>query len=330
MLSYLLFAILYFYYDHQLPFFKPPKKAENGRLVIMSETMIWMEIQIMMIPVAMIYVLILQIQKRAHESHNAHCSRPHLEPLMQEGGGAQQSLDETTNVNVGEVRKNPVGHVQKQQQDGQSDSAKKLCLNKDYISFTILCFYRVNCRNFKIDQRYRSKLILNNVLLISLQLCLVSALGFEIIKDDTDTFEVKQQSFRLFVSKFISSICMHMQIFREFINGQNILRFLITHKANFHNSGILYFLGISRMLFCFLYEYINMFILFSRETVYLTMVSFFTVNLLINISMFYYNKIIGEDMGNVLRHVFDEERLPQDQQVIAKKVEKDGSYVGPD
>ena len=52
------------------------------------------------------------------------------------------------------------------------------------------------------------------------------------------------------------------------------------------------------------------------------MVSFFTVNLLINISTFYYNKIIGEDMGNILRHVFDDERLPEYKGRIFTKLEE--------
>lgn len=113
---------------------------------------------------------------------------------------------------------------------------------------------------------------------------------------------------------------MHMQIFREFINGQSILKFLLTHKKVFHNNGLLFLLGLSRMLFCFLYEFINLFILFSRETVYLTMVSFFTVNLLINISTIYFTKIIAEDNSNILRHVFDEDRLPEYEHHIFEKL----------
>ena len=68
-----------------------------------------------------------------------------------------------------------------------------------------------------------------------------------------------------------------------------------------------------------------MFILFSRETVYLTMVSFFTVNLLMNISTIYYTKIIEEDNGNVLKHVFDGDRLPQYDTHIVEKMK--GSFL---
>jgi hypothetical protein len=81
--------------------------------------------------------------------------------------------------------------VQKELNTGYEYQMKKLNLNKDYISFTILCYSKLNGVNFKIDNRYRSKLLLNNILLIFLQLCMVSALGFEIIKDDTNAFELK-------------------------------------------------------------------------------------------------------------------------------------------
>lgn len=54
-----------------------------------------------------------------------------------------------------------------------------------------------------------------------------------------------------------------------------------------------------------------MFILFSRPTVYLTMMSYLCVNLLIGINSIYYNKIVGEDKENVLNHVFDGDYIPK-------------------
>lgn len=60
-LCYLVFAVIYFFVDHQLPFFLPPKTEEDGRLIMMTEPMIWMEIQIMMLPMGMIYVFILKL-----------------------------------------------------------------------------------------------------------------------------------------------------------------------------------------------------------------------------------------------------------------------------
>ena len=65
------------------------------------------------------------------------------------------------------------------------------------------------------------------------------------------------------------------------------------------------------MLFCFVYEFINMFILFSRPTVYLTMMSYLCVGLLITINTIYYTKIVGEDKENVLNHVFDGDYIPK-------------------
>lgn len=40
------------------------------------------------------------------------------------------------------------------------------------------------------------------------------------------------------------------------------------------------------------------------------MLSYIAVNLLITMTSIYYDKIIGEDRENVLRHVFDNKYLP--------------------
>ena len=93
-----MFAICYFYVDHQLPFFLPPKKDEDGRLIMMSEPMIWMEIQIMMLMTGMVYVVILWMQKYAVDKHEEKCHKKELEePLMdehQEGGANREQTDD--------------------------------------------------------------------------------------------------------------------------------------------------------------------------------------------------------------------------------------------
>jgi hypothetical protein len=43
---------------------------------------------------------------------------------------------------------------------------------------------------------------------------------------------------------------------------------------------------------------------------------------LINISTIYYTKIIGEDNFNVLRHVFDEDRLPEYEDSIYDRLQE--------
>ena len=67
----------------------------------------------------------------------------------------------------------------------------------------------------------------------------------------------------------------------------------------------------SRMFFCFVYESINMFVLFSRPTVLMTMLSYICVNLLISINSIYFTKIVGEDRENILNHVFDGNHIPE-------------------
>jgi hypothetical protein len=94
-----------------------------------------------------------------------------------------------------------------------------LQLQKDYVSFTVLCYLKDNEKIFKINSRSRSKLVLNNTLLVVLQLGLVSTLIAEITKDDSGAYDLQTKNFRLFLAKFVASICMHIQIFREFMYG---------------------------------------------------------------------------------------------------------------
>ena len=89
-----MFAVCYFFVDHQLPFFVPPIIAEDGRLIMMSEPMIWMEIQIMMLMTGGVYLVILWLQKYAFEKHEEKCHKKEFEPFLdREGGGGEQTDD---------------------------------------------------------------------------------------------------------------------------------------------------------------------------------------------------------------------------------------------
>ena len=79
----------------------------------------------------------------------------------------------------------------------------------------------------------------------------------------------------------------------------------------FKGTLLLYLLGLSRMIFCFIYEFINMFILFSRPTVYMAMLSYLCVTLLLTLNEIYYKKIIEEDPENILKKVFNKDNLPE-------------------
>lgn len=54
-----------------------------------------------------------------------------------------------------------------------------------------------------------------------------------------------------------------------------------------------------------------MFILFSRPTVYMAMLSYLCVTLLLTLNEIYYKKIIEEDPENILKKVFNKDNLPE-------------------
>lgn len=110
----------------------------------------------------------------------------------------------------------------------------------------------------------------------------------------------------LYFAKFVTSIAMHLCIYREFMKGQSIMKYVMNHEDVFHEAYIAYILGFIQLLFCFTFEFINMVILFSKGNVYLTIVSYLTVTLLVDLSSIYYQKTIGCDKLEILKEVFDE------------------------
>lgn len=111
----------------------------------------------------------------------------------------------------------------------------------------------------------------------------------------------------LYFAKFVTSIAMHLCIYREFMKGQFIMKYVMNHETVFYQAYIPYALGLIQLLFCFTFEFINMVILFSKGNVYLTIVSYLTVTLLVDLSSIYYQKTIGCDKLEILKEVFNDE-----------------------
>ena len=87
-------------------------------------------------------------------------------------------------------------------------------------------------------------------------------------------------------------------------------------------------MGLIHLTFCFTFEFINMVILFSKPNVYLTIVSYITVNLLVDLSKIYYDKTVDSDQDDVVKNVFDEKNLlKNDSKNERKKYEKRGWFT---
>ena len=112
-------------------------------------------------------------------------------------------------------------------------------------------------------------------------------------------------SIQLYLAKFVTSIAMHLSIYREFQFGQNIMKFVNNHEEKFHQPYIPFTIGLTLTIFCFVFEFINMTILFSKPNVFFTVGSYLTVGLLISLSEIYYSKTIGVDRTCVFNKIMD-------------------------
>lgn len=70
-------------------------------------------------------------------------------------------------------------------------------------------------------------------------------------------------------------------------------------------------MGVTNVLFCFIFEFINMIILFSKTNVFATVGSYLTVTLLINLSKIYYSKTVKQDPTNLVNGVFEYDNAPE-------------------
>jgi len=185
---------------------------------------------------------------------------------------------------------------------------KFLALEQDFFSFTVLCFVKKNIETYKIDDKKLAKLLYQSQLMFLFQFILCVCIIKEIM-DTQSSYSPQASSMELFFAKFVTSIAMHLCIYREFMKGQSIMKYVMNHEENFHEAYIAFILGFIQLLFCFTFEFINMVILFSKPNVYLTIVSYLTVTLLVDISSIYYQKTVGCNKLDILKEVFDDENL---------------------
>lgn len=126
-------------------------------------------------------------------------------------------------------------------------------------------------------------------------------------------------SYDLYVTKFITSMAMHLAIFREFDRGRIIIKYIISAPEKFESPKIPFLLGLCHIGFCFVHEFINMIILFNAETIFAATVSYMTVGILTQMNELFYDTTVEKDNDNVLKKVFDVENAPE----IKKKNKKD-------
>jgi hypothetical protein len=115
----------------------------------------------------------------------------------------------------------------------------------------------------------------------------------------------------LYVVKFVTSVAMHLSIYREFQQGQLVIKYVMNHENMFYQPYIPLIMGLTQVIFCFIFEFINMIILFSKTNTFATVGSYLTVGLLIGLSKIYYDKTIKQDPTNIVKDVFDYDNAPE-------------------
>jgi len=183
---------------------------------------------------------------------------------------------------------------------------KKLLLQNDMISYAILCMYEPNVEKFKISEQTQAKIIQNAFMTFFAQFALTACLYWEFSEDTTGYYKLKNRTFKIYMAKFITAFAMHLLIFHEFAPAMRIMKYTIYHQQQMTQPQMAIFLAIVQMFSCFLFEVINVQILFSRSNVYFTISSYITVDLLRGFGKYYFNAI-ERDSANLLAKVMTKE-----------------------
>lgn len=106
--------------------------------------------------------------------------------------------------------------------------------------------------------------------------------------DFTEKSEADQQyafikgigEFNLYLSKFVVTLAMHLGISNLFTDSMTALKFISNHPDKFDYPALSYSIAFTELLASAVFEYINIWILYSRENVYFTIILYINVELL--------------------------------------------------
>jgi len=155
------------------------------------------------------------------------------------------------------------------------------------------------------------------------QTILVICLSSEMADKFTGYSMPPETEFRLFLSKFVITIAVHLNISPVIQQGLDIIRYVNNHPEKFDQPWICYFLGLTILSFSFLFEYLNILNLYSKSSVYYTLGSYFSMSIIVYLQKMYYNTKIASDHTMKLKDVFNDENLPK----ITWKSSKEGSWA---
>ena len=183
------------------------------------------------------------------------------------------------------------------------NNKEKMFFSEDLIGFTILCLLKQNRRKFQLTMEKQSQIVFTAMMVMIVQGLLVYALFLQILSEVNNFIPADDQTFQLFLAKFLTTIALHLSIYSEYSSGMNIMKFVNNHPHSFDMDKLAFALGAVQFLFAIVYELCNIIVLFSRVTVYFAISSYVALEILFLMQKMYFNKNILGDRLNLLKDV---------------------------
>lgn len=200
-----------------------------------------------------------------------------------------------------------------------------LFLDQDILACTILALFKANRRKFQITSEKQANLV-NTTLIVfvvqmSLAACMLAYIQQYASLPNSDQNENKiflnpfnqppeQRDFTLFVAKFLAATIMHLNIFPNFANSMNIMKYVNNHPSRFDYQGLAFALGAFQCVSSFVYEVLNAVVLFTQISVYFALIYYITVYVISQLGAVYL-QAVSNDHNNILFDMFLAENRPR-------------------
>lgn len=207
---------------------------------------------------------------------------------------------------------------------------------RDFANFTLLCLYTPNRKRFQITKQTQARLIHTVYLIYLFQAFLSYCLIREFLDDFSKTEEKQEYAFikgigefNLFLSKFVVTLAMHLGISNLFTDSMTALKFISNHPDKFDWPLLSYSIAFTELLASAVFEYINIWILYSRENVYFTIILYINVELLAKMQQFYYHTVQDSpnyppnsifEQGNAFKIIRRSKEVPFSRRPLLNKV----------
>ena len=119
---------------------------------------------------------------------------------------------------------------------------------------------------YKISRQHQARNFYSCLWILMIELTLI-ALIFKEVYFDVDHFDIYTDSPWIYLTRFLTTILLHMELIEDVKQGLNMIHFLNTHPEKFSNIGIPFCIGMMQCSGGFFAECTNLFMLATRDSV---------------------------------------------------------------